>query len=157
MKTSLIIPAVAIISFVLFAWRSRYSRAVNVLMASAEGLSKASVVTAGLVFVMHFTQKSAKAGLPLVMKAAAVAFMIVFVGIVLKTIFNHLGEIKSTLDSKSKIELTKVARKILNDDGDYFQSIVVPPKAAKWRDYARSSQLFPRTKPSHVRVPSAWK
>ncbi|KYG63752.1 hypothetical protein AZI86_13080 [Bdellovibrio bacteriovorus] len=157
MKTSMIIPTVAIISFVLFALRSRYSRAVNLLMAAAEGFSKASVVTAGLVFVMHFAQKEAKSGLPLVMKASAVAFMIVFVGVVLKTIFNHLGEIKSTLDSKEKIELTQVARKILNDDSDYFQAIVVPPKAARWRDYARSSQLFPRTKPRHIRVPSAWK
>lgn len=153
MKMAMIIPAVAIVSFILFALRSRYSRAVNLLMAAAEGFSKASVVTAGVVFVAHFVQKNAPSGL----KASAVAFMIVFVGIVLKTIFNHLGELKSTLDSKEKIELTKVARKILNDDSDYFQAIVVPPKAATWRDYARSSQLFPRTKPSHVRVPSAWK
>lgn len=157
MKYGMIVPTVAIVSFVLFALRSRYSRAVNFLMASAEGFSKASVVTAGLVFVMHLTQKGIKPGLPVVMKASALAFMVVFVGTILKMIFNHLGEIKSNLDSKEKIELSRVATKILNDDGDYFQVIVVPPKAATWRDYARSSQLFPRTKPGHFRVPSAWK
>ena len=157
MRSGMIIPVVAILSFLIFAWRSRYSRSVNFFMASAEGVTGASVVTAVLVFAMNMTTKWPKHASPSLMKSLAVAFMIVFVGVVLRMIFNRLGELKSTLDSKAKIELSRVALKILNDDSDYFQAIVVPPKAAKWRDYARSSQLFPRTKPNHIRIPSAWK
>lgn len=155
MKTvGLIIPMVAVFSFFLFAWRSRQYGTVNFFMAASSGFYGGGLVTAAVVFAMHITTKGSKIGLPGVMKAAGAAFVVAFCGVVLHLIFQRLGELKSTLDAKSKIDLSKVALKILNDDPDYFQAIVVPSKQAKWRDYARSSQIFPRARPSHFRFPS---
>jgi hypothetical protein len=144
---AVMIPILCLLALGLISLRAHFSMGKNWLMALASGFLGSGILTGILLFVLHMLRQPHNKIMSGVGKASAVAFMAVFVGFVLHHIFHRLGELKSAVDSKARIDdLSKVATKILAGDENYFQTIVVPSKSGQWRDYARHSQTFPRVR-----------
>jgi hypothetical protein len=136
------------ISLFLFAWRARQSRGYDILTCIAYGFLGSGVVTGFMVSFVLITGKVPRGYMKTPMQKAllwgllvAVSGAIIFYGLKI------LAEIKKRVEARNKMDLSKIALKILGGDKNYFRPITVPSREAKWRDFARASRI------DHVKNP----